>query len=57
MNLLATRHRVSPAIIGGQVGDNHLQTAVVRIAATHRYTHIVLALQRANRRPHGTTVA
>ena len=57
MDLRAAGRRGSPALVGGQLGDDDLQAAFVRITATHRRTHITLALQGANRRPHQTQTA
>jgi hypothetical protein len=56
MDLLAAGDRSRPTLVGGQLGGDDLQPAVVRIATTHRRPHVAVVLQEANRRPHAPPV-
>ena len=47
VDLLAAPHRGSPALVGGQPGDDDLQPGVADCAAPHRRTHIGLPVQAA----------
>jgi hypothetical protein len=38
MDLLTTRHRERPAIIGRQLGDDDLQSGVVRVTTTDGFS-------------------